>query len=257
MHEEHQVDMRAHFQSLSQELSTLKNRVRNLIGNRHYPSDGNWKESALRSVVRRHLPSNLEIGTGFFVSRYATSTQIDILIYDGARPVLFRDGDFVVVSCEAVKAIIEVKTSVDRPSEIQNYLEKLAENAGLLFGGSLSRDQDVFVGLFAYDWIEPRNHSRVLKALSDCSDRNSDRIVNHVALGPSDFFRFWPDSPFLESCNNYRKWRSYNLSNLAFGYFIHNAITTVSGTAGELDEGLWFPESGKESSFVEEIGFVD
>ena len=72
----------------------------------------------------------MEVGTGFVMfphedpnppggpdlydplnqSAYSVSRQCDILIYDVARfPPVFRDGEFVVVRPEAVRAVIEVR----------------------------------------------------------------------------------------------------------------------------------------------------
>ena len=51
-----------YFISLSNELSSLKNRVRNFIQGEHWLTDGEWKESVLRSFLRRNLPKSVEIG---------------------------------------------------------------------------------------------------------------------------------------------------------------------------------------------------
>jgi hypothetical protein len=61
------IDVPAYFESLSQELHAVKNRVRYLIGLSHLPTDGEWKESVFRSVLRRHLPASVEVGRGFVV----------------------------------------------------------------------------------------------------------------------------------------------------------------------------------------------
>jgi len=82
----------SYFKSLTLELASLKNRVRNFINDRHWQTDGEWKESVLRSFLRRNLPSSVEIGRGFVISKDKTSQQIDILIYDADKPTLFRDG---------------------------------------------------------------------------------------------------------------------------------------------------------------------
>lgn len=106
-----------------------------LIGNSHYPSLGQYKERLLADAIRDFLPRTVEVGTGFVMfphadrnppaegqfhdplnqSAFAISRQCDILIHDVAKyPVIFRDGDFVVVRPEAVRAVIEVKGSLNR-----------------------------------------------------------------------------------------------------------------------------------------------
>ena len=72
------------------------------------------QESVLRAVLRRYLPKNVAIGKGFVVSDEETSTQIDILIYDTNAPILFQDGDLVLIRPDAVRAAVEVKTSIRR-----------------------------------------------------------------------------------------------------------------------------------------------
>ena len=48
------------------------------------------------------------------------SRQCDVLVYDATRyPVVFRDGDFVVIRPEAVRAVIEVKGSLSKPETLK------------------------------------------------------------------------------------------------------------------------------------------
>jgi len=51
-----------YFESLATELDALKNRVRNFIQDRHWQTDGEWKESVLRAFLRRNLPKSVQIG---------------------------------------------------------------------------------------------------------------------------------------------------------------------------------------------------
>jgi len=62
------VDVIKYFESLSTELSSLKDRVRYIIDDKHWLTDGEWKESVLRSILRRHLPSSVCVGSGFLVT---------------------------------------------------------------------------------------------------------------------------------------------------------------------------------------------
>jgi hypothetical protein len=113
-----------YFKSISLELDALKNRVRNFINDAHWLTDGEWKESVLRAFLRRHLPKDVEVGKGFFITPTSQSKQIDILIYDAKKPVLFRDGSLAIVTFDAVLGIIEVKTSVNN-SELRKSIKKL------------------------------------------------------------------------------------------------------------------------------------
>lgn len=87
------MDTKNHFKSLSLELTALKDRVRNFIDDAHWQTDGEWKESVLRTVLNRNLPYNVEAVRGFVITSHGCSKQIDVLLYDKSKPVLFRDGD--------------------------------------------------------------------------------------------------------------------------------------------------------------------
>ena len=98
----------------------------------HYPSLGTYKERLLAETIRNYLPASLSVGTGFVMfpcsdpapaagqhfdhlnrSAFSVSRQCDILVFDGNNyPPVFKDGDFVVLRPEAVKAVIEVKGSI-------------------------------------------------------------------------------------------------------------------------------------------------
>jgi hypothetical protein len=135
-----------YYKSLSMEIEGLKNRVRSLV--RHWPTDGEWKESVLRTILHRHVPRTAEIGRGFIVSPAGQSTQIDVLICDSSKPILFRDGDLYIVTPDAVLGAIEVKTSVTR-SSLDEAARKLAANAELV--RDISPGNERIFGLFSYE----------------------------------------------------------------------------------------------------------
>lgn len=82
------MDAAIYYRSLSQELDALKGRVRYLIEDHHWLTDGEWKESVLRAVLRRHLPATVGVGRGFIVGPRGPSTQIDVLLYDASYPTV-------------------------------------------------------------------------------------------------------------------------------------------------------------------------
>ena len=119
-------DFLAYHRSLAAELNAVKDRVRYLI--RHWPTDGSFKESILRSVLKRHLPESVFIGTGFIATATDCSKQIDVLIVDKDHPRLFWDGELIIVTPEAVRAVIEVKTGLDGPQRSTTLMTTLASN---------------------------------------------------------------------------------------------------------------------------------
>lgn len=91
----------------------------------HKGEDGRYIESLIKEYLKKYLPQNLAVVTGFILrpavktgennrSRCRDSdqhsTQLDIIIYDSANyPVFQRFGDNVIVPPEGVIAIISVK----------------------------------------------------------------------------------------------------------------------------------------------------
>ena len=49
--------------SIGKELLTIKDRVRNLIGDAHRGEEGRYKESVLKKMIREYRPHNLSIGS--------------------------------------------------------------------------------------------------------------------------------------------------------------------------------------------------
>lgn len=108
-------DPSAYLESWAQELEARAKRVRNLIGDAHWVSDGSHKEALLREFLRRYLPSGLVIANGFVRSPSAEnncSPEIDVLVADPrVHPPLFAEGDLQIVPPTCVVAHVEVKTT--------------------------------------------------------------------------------------------------------------------------------------------------
>lgn len=83
------------YESLTYEFNSVKNRVRNLIGDSNWGEDGRYKERILISALKKVVPEIYTIGTGFFVASeigsefksVISSSQIDALIYDKRYPL--------------------------------------------------------------------------------------------------------------------------------------------------------------------------
>jgi GrpB-like predicted nucleotidyltransferase (UPF0157 family) len=104
-----QRDFLEYHKSISMELQATKNHVRNLIGDRHWQTDGEHKEAVLRKVLRGHIAETSHVGTGFVCGPDATSHQIDILVSSRDKPILFEDGELRFVTPDMAIGIVEVK----------------------------------------------------------------------------------------------------------------------------------------------------
>lgn len=127
--------------TLASELTQLSQRIRLLV--QHGPTVGTYRENLLQALLRKHLPERYHVATGF-IDR--CPRQLDIVIYDRIdyAPV-FREGDLVVVHPESVRAVIEVKTSLDAKG-LKDSL-KLLEDVGAYD----DLDPPFFKGIFAFD----------------------------------------------------------------------------------------------------------
>jgi hypothetical protein len=100
-------------ESLGQELQSQSNRVRDLIGDRHWPSDGFHKEFVLKSVLERHVPDGYLVSRGFLIDPLDdfVSTEQDLLILDVTSDSLpFNQGGLTISFPSSVAASLSVKT---------------------------------------------------------------------------------------------------------------------------------------------------
>ena len=162
--------------SISNELDATKNRVRQLMNNPHFPTDGELKESVLRSVIRRYIPGNTSVGRGFIHDGERCSRQIDILIYSNDYPVLFRDGDLVFITPDVVKGIIEVKAKLDF-TNIREAIQQLNSQVEIL------GDFSCYVGLFSYEYEGEYNTQLLERICIETRLQDYESRINHIALG--------------------------------------------------------------------------
>lgn len=239
--EPHQPDFTAFHRSVSEELYSVKDRIRNLV--RHWATDGEAKEVALRSVLRRHLPESVIVGRGFVVTAETSSTQIDILIVDATKPTLFKDGDLLIVTPDAVRGVIEVKTELRTRPLVAEALAKLSEIEDLCRAAT-GRDQ-VWTGLFIFNGgndIEPR----LLGGLADAYSQTRRR-VNCISAGKDKFVRYWDRGADVHSSERGPVWHAYSLPDVAPSYFIGNLIDSIGSVDNSTAGFAWFPMlEGKE-----------
>ncbi|MFA5062810.1 MAG: DUF6602 domain-containing protein [Candidatus Omnitrophota bacterium] len=241
-----------YLKSLSAEMQVTKDRIRLLIGDRHWQTDGEHKEAILRKMIRSVIPSKLSICRGFMVNHLQDGTgQIDILILDRLnKPVLFQDDELVITTPDCVRGIIEVKTRINSATELDEILLKMSDY--LEFQKKYS-DIAAFGGLFVYEDSAISNED-VLKALYESAKKDQARAVNWMSIGLDRFFRFWPNelNPAAKIGGD-SFWHSYELRDLSQAYFISNVMWDVSKQginslfSVERADKVWFPlPEGKE-----------
>ena len=108
----------AYLHSWSAELLSRASRVRQLIGDSHWLSDGHHKEELLREFLGKYLPDDLTVSRGFVKNASnleICSTEVDILVSDKKIcPPFFHEGGLQIVDATSVVAHLEVKTAFSR-----------------------------------------------------------------------------------------------------------------------------------------------
>lgn len=252
------MNVHEYFRSLTRELEALRDRVENFTVNEpHWQTVGEWKESVLRATLKGNLPANVEPARGFVVTKTRGTSQLDVILYDNTKPVLFRNGDLVFVTPDAVVGIIEVKSRIRSIRDLEDALILLAENAEIVRSRASHTEEEVFVGLFAYRTeLDTAQSAQVLEALQNAAAGNKHRVVSYVCIGCSQFTMFWEAAPDGTCDIGYDTWHSYELTDLAAGYFIHNLFHVAAKESVTENLSVWFPEGSKELRKIDELKFM-
>lgn len=157
---------RRYLATYSDELLAKSRRIDYLI--RHTGTVGTYREDLLRNTVRQLLPTRYQANTGFIEN---SPRQLDIIVWDASRfAPLFRDGEVVVVPRDAVRGVIEVKTTLDTT----------ALDAGLdILHDVFCRDASVvpiFKGIFAFHPGYGSNSSIANRISSFYNDKREDGL---------------------------------------------------------------------------------
>lgn len=237
--------------SITRELDVIKNRVRDLIGNAHWGEDGRFKEAVLKNIIRKFLPNNLSIGTGFISNNNGhISKQLDIIIYDNTYPLLFSEGDFIIITIHNVKAVIEVKSNITHTT-LKNVLQQFDDS----FSNINIENRNIFLGIFSFEFKVKNEQEELVNAdinsrRIDVAILNSRHLVNHISLGTDYFIRKWPHesaqdlNPRVDCTNDF--YNLYSIENLSFSYFISNLLDNVCGGLGDREWFLFPIEGTKE-----------
>jgi hypothetical protein len=252
-----EIDLIGFYKSIADELNTIKDRVRNLIGSKQWGEEGRYKEAILRNIIKRFLPKNFSIGTGFVLAHDWTeshiTSQIDIIVYDNTYPLLFQEGDFVIVTPQSVRAIIEVKTRV-RLTNFESIIKKIMNNAHIIrnnqgtiyevdcSGKPEERPQELFVGLFSYECADKaHDYFEKLKRIYLEERKNNQKVpiekyfINNIVLSKNIFLQLKVKSS--EDISH----TLYSMKNLAYSYFIVNLLRSIDFLKIYMSPGIWFP----------------
>lgn len=231
--------------SVTEELYSVKDRIRNLVT--HWGVDGESKEVALRSVMRRHLPQSVIVGRGFVVGPNSSSTQIDVLVVDSNKPTLFKDGDLLIVTPDAVIAAIEVKTKLRSEREFQDAIAKLTKIEDMC--RDFTGHDSVWTGLFVFEG--EIDHQELILRATGAAYLEVRRAINCISSGRQLFIRHWDRGADIGSTERGPVWHSYDLPNVAPSYFIGNLIDWICTIDDKTAGFAWFPALGGKEAYRE------
>ena len=211
-------DYKAYHESITTELMASRDRVRHFIGGHHWGEDGRFKEVLLMNHLKKILPSNVSIGTGFVKNGEQITSQIDLIIYDNTRPIPFSEEDFVIVFPESVYGIIEVKSKITSGMITETIVN--ANDNGRIIG------KNIFNGIFGYETEFSFSNNRPLADSIKLSLMANHDYINHISFGSDFFGKYWrngnPDVYDDVEC-----FSIYKIDNLSFGYFFSNLIEFI------------------------------
>lgn len=229
------------------ELLAIKDRVRYLIN--HWGEDGRYQEAVLKSVIARFIPEKFCVASGFVirqsdnVGEHDASNQIDIIIYDRDYPVLFKEGDFAIVTADAVEAVIEVKANLKNQG-LEKVIRKSNEIGKFIYNGKQNKNNNLFNGVFSYEGYENLKitRSKAIKEnlIKSENSVNSDPFlnkfkVNHISFNKNHFYKFWNQND--NSDGGY----IYDIEDLSFSFFISNLISHLKKESVFMNNRVWFP----------------
>jgi hypothetical protein len=230
--------------SITNEIISTNKRVRNLVT--HWGEEGKYKELVFKNILKRFLPNNLEIGTGFIIKPtgrgiHEESKQIDIIIFENSHPILFRESDFVIMTPEGVRGIVEIKANL-LSRNITQVIQTCNSNGKFIYEGKQKKTK-IFNGIFSYESHSNTANLRntLRKQYNEIDDEQKDLFaLNHIAVSKDVFIKHW-DSTFGRE-----EYSQYYLVDLAFSFFISNLLNYVTENQIYKENYIWFVENKEE-----------
>jgi len=150
---------------------------------------------------------------------------------------LFKEGDFVILTPDAVRGIIEIKANMQNQG-VTDIIRQANENGQSIFSGKKDKRQKFFNGIFSYEGFESLDVDRLVaqyKAGNEPFIGSTDYKkfkVNHVTLNKNWFIKLWNDDQNPHSL--------YNIEELSFPFFISNLVDTLSNNSVKKNNFIWY-----------------
>lgn len=186
-------DLSAFFGSTAATILAQGQRVRNVIGDAHWQSDGFYKERLIKKAINEVIPSTFKVGSGFLIyakdrnkQEYEISNQLDVIVYDDRYITpIFQDDGFVIVMAETAVSVIEVTSSWKNLEKLVEDIKKL-QLAHSLYKKAKGRNEPV---LFKACVAFSSNRDKKTRSNKRKVPRKLIRIVQRTFLqGLEDYY---------------------------------------------------------------------
>lgn len=236
-------------ESWSSEFSARCDRVRHLIGDSHWLSDGSHKEALVRTFLADRLPDRVAVEQGFILSprKAKASSQIDILVRDTQHSApFFKESGITVCDPKAALAIIELKSSFTA-SNLSEALASLSQIRAVMHDSRSSAH--AWVGLWFAMCPQSRTDESVLRTIiskiAPLVNTASNGVLGNSAPIPTCIACAGKFCCFLSNdaaCGG-AKVRYFPIGSLSFSVAVIDLLSHVYSSLGSegfqpLEEGL-------------------
>lgn len=185
-----------YLRSWTLELQSRSNRVRQLIGDAHWLSDGTHKEFLLREFLSRYVPGVTQVSHGFIRSIDGIcSNEIDILISrDDIASPYFNEGGLSILSPESVIATIEVKSKFGT-QELRQSISRQMKTLSICRKAGIT--QDPWQATFFYAFSNTRDAGSISDSIRNVT---ADILTNTNESTPSISLSSEAFQPIVPTC---------------------------------------------------------
>jgi hypothetical protein len=228
-----QPSIAAYLESWGLELSARQNRIRHLIGDAHWLTDGHHKEAILRDFLSRYLPQECECSTGFV--RCASvdercSPEVDIMLFSRRIHVpYFSEGGVSIIDPSSLLATIEVKSSFSM-QPLTEAIENVKRVRELVVGVAQS-PPDLWSAIFFYDMPQSRTMESAVNTLGQ-ELRSHILLSNEKYLLPTCVVLGQNVVAFPSTKNDTIRIRAFETHGNAFANSICDLLASLNAQVG-------------------------
>jgi len=211
--------------SWSNQLHAAADQVRDLIGSRHWLSDGRHKERLLSEFLRGHLPSVCSLSTGFvfpILEPQKVSREVDILVTDTLRACpLISSGDLTITPPLGLIAHIHVKSDLSK----QSFADAVDTAVSVTRTLSPSPGRRPLAGLYFFEHQRGTLNARFFKPFKNqlLELMNPALTAGFVMCAGKDTFGVGK----LRTDSSPARLVIFNIEQLAAGAFVANLLNAV------------------------------